>query len=81
MSGSYGCLIDRVIHDEDYEGGFSLIENMGDAHECIEELFWLVEKYIGREAALEHLEIFNQMKRGEIPNDDEMNYVEEKMNS
>lgn len=32
MAGSYN-------HVED---GWSLIENMGDAHECVEELLWLV---------------------------------------
>jgi len=57
-----------------------MIEDMGDAQECVEELFWLVERAIGREEARRLLrEEFDRMKRGERPNDKHLDYVEEKM--
>ena len=76
MAGSY-----QHIRRGDEEGpGWSLIENMGDAFECVEELFWLVEKCIGREAAERHLrEEFYPMRRGEIAKDDALLLVERQM--
>jgi hypothetical protein len=40
MAGSYG-------HVNFVAGSWSLIENMGDAHECVEELLWLVGELYG----------------------------------
>ena len=48
MAGSYGHLLG--------DGGWSLIENMGDAYECVEELWWLVERAIGEQQAKELLD-------------------------
>jgi hypothetical protein len=41
MAGSYRHLVDNDnrLHDKDY----SLIENLGDAKECIEELFAMIQ--------------------------------------
>ena len=39
MAGSYDHVMD----------GWSLIENMGDAYEAVEELLWLVQSEIGTE--------------------------------
>ena len=67
MAGSYSHL----------DVGWSMIENMGDAHECVEELFWLVEKYIGKDAAKMHLDnVFYPMKRGELEKDETLQFVE-----
>jgi len=76
MAGSYG----HLLPGEDSRGGWPLIENMGDAYECVEELFWLVEKYIGRDVALGALEHFYAMKRGERPKDSALLIVEDQMN-
>jgi len=58
MAGSYH----HVLH------GWALIENMGDAHEAVEELMWLVQSQIGTENAKMLLESqFYPMSRGEIP--------------
>ena len=60
MAGSYG----HLFH------GYSMIENMGDAIECIEELHWLVERAIGRERACQLLDQeFYPMVRGELKMD------------
>ena len=70
MAGSYGHL----------KHGWSMIENMGDAHECVEELWWLVEKVIGEKAARTRLDLeFYPMKRGEIPKNAELKKVERGM--
>lgn len=80
MAGSYGHLIERAGDDsDDGGGGWSLIENMGDAYECVEELFWLVEAVIGRERAINELERFYAMSRGEIKPDAAFLYVKKKM--
>ena len=76
MAGSYR----HLLPGDDDGPGWSMIENMGDACECVEELFWLVEKYIGRDAAMQHLDsVFYPMRRGEIPPDDAMEFVERQM--
>ena len=60
MAGSY----EHVL------GGWSLIENMGDAHEAVEQLMWLVESQIGRRKAKALLDSqFYPMSRGEKPMD------------
>lgn len=47
-------------------GGWSMIENMGDAAECTHELWWLVERAIGRVEAERLLrEEYYPMLRGE----------------
>ena len=63
MAGSYHHLLN----------GWSLMEDMGDAAECVEELFWLVEHAIGDiEAGKLLLDKFYPMKRGELPLDQAM---------
>lgn len=63
MAGSYNHLL--------ADGGWSMIENMGDAHECVEELWWLVERAIGEQEAKRLLQDeFYPMERGERPHDD-----------
>lgn len=72
MAGSYSHL----------KHGWSMIENMGDAHECVEELLWLVERGIGREAAKKLLDAeFYAMKRREIPKDEHLKYAEDRMSA
>lgn len=76
MAGSY----EHLIPTEDSDGGWSLIENMGDAYECVEELFWLVERGIGREKALQLLEReFYPQSREEAEKDEHRRFVESKM--
>lgn len=66
MAGSYN----HVLH------GWSLIENMGDAYEAVEELLWLVQSEIGKEKANELLDSkFYPMARGEIKPDKAMKQV------
>jgi hypothetical protein len=70
MAGSYSHL----------KTGWSLIENMGDASECVEELFWLVERVVGRAEAARLLKAeFHPMQRGEMPPDRALKYVRSKM--
>ena len=70
MAGSYTHVMN----------GWSMIENMGDAHECVEELLWLVQREIGTERASELLDKhFYPMARGELRFDDAMTLVKEKM--
>lgn len=70
MAGSYNHL----------KNGWSMIENLGDAHECVEELFWLVERAVGRAEAQRLLrEEFYPMQRGERPKDEHLTYVKEQM--
>ncbi len=60
MAGSY----QHVLH------GWSLIENMGDAQEAVEELIWLVQSQIGTNKAKYLLKSrFYPMQRGEIKKD------------
>lgn len=78
MAGSYNHLL------PDYEspdgGGWSLIENMGDAYGCVEQLFWLVERGIGREAAQRLLDTeWYPMSRGEIEADSHRKFVDKQM--
>ena len=61
MAGSY----DHVM------SGWSLIENMGDAYEAVEELLWLVQEGLGTEKACELLNNkYCPMRRGDIDPDD-----------
>lgn len=70
MAGSYNHI----------KRGWSMIENMGDAYECTEELFWLVERAIGRAEADRLLEKeFYPMKRGEVTRDAAIKRVESLM--
>ena len=72
MAGSYQHIL----------GGWSLVENMGDAHETAEELFWLVERSIGRKEAKRLLDAeYYPMKREEMPKDKHLTFVEKKMES
>lgn len=58
MAGSY----DHVNPDEN--GAWSLIENMGDAHECVEQLLFLV-RYFATEGEIQGaLEVFSQFRLG-----------------
>jgi len=68
MAGSY----EHVRH------GVSLIENLKDAGEAIEQLTWLVERAIGYDRAKELLtREFYPMRRGELPEDDAYKRVQE----
>ena len=70
MAGSY----EHLLH------GVSLIENMHDAGEAIEELFWLVESEIGRVRAKQLLnKQYYPMLRGERQFDTAMKYVRKRM--
>ena len=65
MAGSYG-------HVNPTTGGkWSLIEDMGDAYECVEELLYLVRLFADSDYNIEKaLELFHRFKRGEQkPND------------
>lgn len=73
MAGSYEHLVGS-------DGGWSLIENMGDAHECVEELLWLVEYAIGRADAKRALsEIYYPQSRGEKPEGLALKYIRGQM--
>lgn len=66
MAGSY----DHILH------GWSLIENMGDAAEAVEELMWLVEHEIGTKKAKKLLDNeYYPMCRGEMKPDKAMKQV------
>ena len=70
MAGSYDHIMD----------GWSLIENMGDAYEAVEELMWLVQSQIGTEKARELLaKEFYPMKRKAKSKDAALRFVEEQM--
>ena len=70
MAGSYDHVMD----------GFSLIENMGDAYEAVEELLWLVQSEIGTARACKVLNTkFYPMTRGEIAKDEVFNDVQNRM--
>ena len=60
MAGSY-----EMVRE-----AWTLIENMGDAYEAVEELLWLVQSQIGTKEAKRLLaEQFYPMARGEKPKD------------
>lgn len=57
MAGSY-----HHVHDH----GFSLIENMRDAYQCVEELYYLVRALAADDKEVEYaLDQFYKFKRGE----------------
>ncbi len=64
MAGSYEHL--KSLGPELDGGGWSLIENMGDAHECVEELFYLVRCFGDNRDIQEALEVFYKYERGEL---------------
>ena len=73
MAGSYNSLMCRG-------GGWKMIENLGDAHECIEELLWLVQRSIGTNEAIKLLDKkYYPMSRGEIKKDKAFKTVEYRM--
>lgn len=66
MAGSLG----HLISDDDNKGGWNLIENMGDAYECTEELLWLILRTMSVKKAHKLLnEEYYPMCRGEKPQD------------
>ena len=77
MAGSYhhiagvpGDAMDK-FNDREQPGGWSLIENMGDAHEAVEELLWLVRRTMNHDQAMALLENeYYPMCRREKPIDD-----------
>ena len=70
MAGSY----DHAL------GGWSMIENMGDAYEAVEELLWLVQYEIGEEKAKALLKSkFYPMANGDIPGDEHYHNVQSLM--
>ena len=67
MAGSYL----HILH------GWSLIENLGDASEAVEELMWLVESEIGEARARQLLsKKLHPMMRGEVEKDEHFERVE-----
>lgn len=69
MAGSYEHLLDED-ESEEGKGGWPMIENMRDAWQCVEELWWLVERAIGEDEAKRLLRSeFYPMKRGELEPD------------
>lgn len=71
MAGSYR----HLLH------GWALIENMGDAHEAVKELMWLVQSQIGTKKAKMLIESqFYPMSRGEILGDKAFRKVTRLMN-
>ena len=61
MAGSYTM----AAHDT------TLLENLGDASEAIEEMLWLIFSQIGHENAMQLLDAkYYPMARGEIPMDE-----------
>lgn len=58
MAGSYNHV------DPDNEGGWSLIENMGDAAECVEELLFLVRAHLDASEIEAALKVFYDFKTG-----------------
>lgn len=84
MAGSYG-------HVDLIDGKFSMIENMGDAHECIEQLLWLTAFFARIASGVTTIQethrvieatlgqIYYPMLRGDIPADDLKRRVDEIM--
>lgn len=72
MAGSYRHVMGRG-------GRWSLVENMGDAYETVEEMAWLIERAIGSKEATRLLAEFYRMKRGERPKDAALLKVELRM--
>lgn len=73
MAGSYRHVMGRG-------GRWTLVENMGDAYETVEEMAWLIERAIGHKAATQLLDReFYPMKRGEIRKDFALEKVERRM--
>ena len=70
MAGSY----EHVLK------GWSLIENMGDAYEAVEELMWLIQSEIGTKTAINLLDSkYYPMVRGELKSDKALKSVEKMM--
>jgi hypothetical protein len=70
MAGSYNHIL----------GGWSLIENMRDAEESVEELMWLVQSQIGKARAIQLLdELYYPMLRGELEKDEHLVSVQNLM--
>ena len=66
MAGSYNHIL----------SGWSLIENMGDAAEAVDELMWLIESQIGTPRAKQLLDdYYYPMLRGEKEPDNAMSKV------
>ena len=59
MAGSY----DHVMRGQ---GGWSLIENMGDAYECVEELLFIIHANLTPRQISKAIQEFNALKRGEL---------------
>ena len=56
MAGSYSHI---------HNGGWSLIENLGDAYEAVEELYYLVRAHLDDAEIAQALEAFHAFERGE----------------
>jgi hypothetical protein len=75
MAGSLG-------HLSGVDGGWSLIENMGDACECVEQLLWLVLRAVGQAEAERLLDSeFYPMKRREQAPDAALIETERRMDN
>lgn len=74
MAGSYQHIMGA-------EGGWSLIEHMGDAHEAVEEMLWVIERAIGRDAAQRLLDTeYYPMIRGDVTKSVALLEVQRRMN-
>ncbi len=70
MAGSYNHVL----------RGWSMIENMGDAYECVHEMLWLIQRSIGTEESRRLLsDEYYRMCRGERPVDQAFRNVDEFM--
>lgn len=73
MAGSFS-------HVGGKDGSWSLVKNMGDAYETVEQLLWLVYRTIGQSEAESLIDgEFYPMKRGERPKDQAMYETESRM--
>ncbi len=72
MAGSYEHIL----------GGWSMIENMGDAYEAVEELMYLVQSEIGEQNAKKILkDRLYPMLNGEKERDDILIFIDSLMSS
>ena len=60
MAGSYGH-----VDPEGDDGAWSLIENMGDAYECVEELLFIARCYGHSKKIEKALKRFYEFSRGD----------------
>lgn len=73
MAGSYNHVMGE-------NGRWTLVENMGDAYETVEEMAWLIARAVKHKKAVHLLESeYYPMKRGELPKDAALIEIERRM--